>query len=63
MFLKMAENRSLSNLYSKKLIATETTIGAIIYLSKDAPDKFYYCCLIVLVAIVYKICDIICKKA
>ena len=50
-------SRDITNLVSKKLVTTETAIGALIYLGKDAPDKLPYCCLIVAIAVVYKICQ------
>lgn len=56
------ENRSITNLFSKKLITTESTIAAILFLAKDAPNKLPYCMLIVGIVVVYKICQTILDK-
>jgi len=50
-------SRDITNLVSKKLVTTETAIGALIYLGHDADNKLPYCCLIVVIAVVYKICQ------
>ncbi len=55
-------SRDWTNLLSKKLITTETEIGALIYLGQDADNKLPYCCLIVVIAVVYKICQTVLDK-
>ena len=52
-------DKDINNLLSKKLLATETTIFAVVYLAKDVPDKLPYCILIVVIAVIYKICQVV----